>query len=349
MRFRNFLALVLVLLFSGLTLTACTIQPKGTSDTDSSTETEDDDDTGDDENDGADDEDEDIDNEEDEDNEDDDSSSATDFTNFTTNDQAVGTSSAGSEYTITRITDTAMTGFHRFEFFLQSTKTTLPRIEAELVSAEGYISVKLDRVTSDQSGISYQSSRAVDEEGVLSIYHAVTPVQTEEVYQIGIASDARFYLHAGTGLSVILDVKYPGEGEEPVAVTDPTTFTSGSQTLTGTNTVGDVKISAFSWAVEGGVVKFIWSTSSASGNATPSTTATYNAGPKTIVVTFGNVQTDLLAGSGPFETPLSGGVTKVAGTRSGTQSTYTFTLGVAATYRIYRNVSPNQVVIEIKP
>ncbi len=275
-------------------------------------------------------------------------STQTDFSHFSEDDQSIGTSAAGSEYTLTQIVDTSMAGYHRFEFKLQSSKTTLPKIETSLVSSEQYISIKLDRVTSDQSGIAYQSARDIDENGVLRLYHGVTPIQTEELYQIGISKDAEFYLHAGSGLSVILDVKYPGESSSSGStVTDPETFSSGTQTLSGTNTVGDVKISTYSWSIESDVLKFIWTTSAPSGNATPATSAAYSS--KKITVTFGKVQTDLIAGGGLFESALADVATRVTGTKEADGDiVYTFTLAKDSTYRIYRTSSPNQVVLEIK-
>lgn len=276
--------------------------------------------------------------------------SSADFSDFKTSNQTVGSSTGkeSAEYTLKSIKDTSMTGYHRFEFVLESSESDLAEVEAKLVSSGGYVRVILDRVTSDQSGIGYQSSRTINEEGVLKIYHAVTSVQSEEVYDIGVSKDTSFYLHKGSGLSVILDVKYPGEVESE-AVSDPEDFTDGDQTLSDTNSSGDVRINSYSWAIEGGVLKFSWSTSSASGNTTPPTTVGPGGGSGELVVKFDNLQNDGVLGSdNSFEASLSGPVSKVMGSKSGSGSEYVFLLTKDTEWRIYRSSSPNQVVLEVK-
>lgn len=272
------------------------------------------------------------------------------FDDFSEDTQTLGdsTDKGDADYTLASIEDTAMTGYHRFEFTLESDEEELPEIEAQLVSSGGYISVRLDRVTSDQSGIAYQASRDINEEGVLRLYHHVTAIATEEVYQIGISEDTIFYLHEGDDLSIILDVKYPGESET-VSVEDEMDFTDGDVILEDTNTAGDARFVSYSWGVEGGVVKFTWSTSAVSGNPTPGTSAEFDSGADTITVTFTNLERDAVVGSdGEYEATLSGSISEVSATRTGDISTYVFSLTGEKEYRIYRSTSPNQVVLEVK-
>ncbi|MBN2100820.1 hypothetical protein JW710_02920 [Candidatus Dojkabacteria bacterium] len=280
------------------------------------------------------------------------STGETDMSKFSEQTQTVGNSSGkdSAEYDLMEINDTAMDGYHRFEFVLESDEEDFAEVEATLVSSGGYIKIRLDRVTSDSSGIPYQGQRTINKDGVVKLYHAVTPNEAEEVYNIGIDSDTSFYLHQGEGLTVILDVKYPGTSDEnESAVEDPEEFSSGVQSLTGTNTTGDVRIGSYSWGVEGSVLKFTWSTSSASGNPTPPTTAEYISADKKIVVKFGNVQKDSVLGSdNVFEADLSSPVERVEGSKSGGDNVYEFILAKGTEYRIYRTTSPNQIVIEIK-
>jgi hypothetical protein len=274
-----------------------------------------------------------------------------DFTNYSENTQTLGDSAdkATAEYTLASITDSEQVGFHRFIFDLESTQTGFADVEAQLVSSGGYIRLRLDRVTDDNSGIIYQGTRDINQEGVLRLYHAVTPNESEEVYQIGISQDTTFYLHSMDGLKVVLDVKYPGTVADTGDAEDSMAFTTVATTLSGTNTAGDVRFVSYSWSTESTVVKFIWGTSSATGNPTPPTSVTYNAAAKTVTVTFTGVQSDSVIGSdGTFSAPLSTIVDEVTGSRTGTTSTYVFHLNGESRYRIYRSSSPNQVVLDIE-
>ena len=274
-----------------------------------------------------------------------------DFSDFSEDTQTVGDSSdkASAEYTLASISDSQQSGFHRFIFDLSSTETEFASVEAQLVSSGGYIRVKLDRVTQDDSGIIYQGTREINEDGVLKLYHAVTPNESEEVYQVGISQDTTFYLHTDDGLKVVLDVKYPGEVESGDGEEDSMEFTTSATTLSGTNTVGDARFVSYSWSTESTLLKFIWGSSSASGNPTPPTTVAYNASAKTVTVTFTDLQADAVIGSdGTFSSALSTIVDEVTGTRSGTTSTYVFDLNDESRYRIYRSTSPNQVVLDIE-
>lgn len=273
----------------------------------------------------------------------------TDFSNFSEETQSISAQDGAAQYSLTSILDTEMNGYHRFQFTFDSSSSSPPAFEAKLVSSGGYIRVWMNNVTSDSSGIAYQTSRNIDTEGIIRIYHAVTPIQTEEVYQIGIVSDTVFYVHKGDGNSVLVDVKYPGEAEDGDAVEDPDAFTDQTVTLGDTNASGDVRIVGYAWSASGGVLTFAWNTSVASGNPIPPTKAEYSDADDTVTVTFTNLGGDTILGSGgTFETGLSSTVAKVTGTKTASSSVYTFHLSGDSTYRIYRSLSPNQVVLEIQ-
>ncbi|MFH1547547.1 MAG: hypothetical protein ABIC57_03605 [bacterium] len=271
----------------------------------------------------------------------------TDFSDFSDEEQTVGETVEGVEYTLSEISNEEMSGYHRFIFTLESDEDTLPLVEASLVSSGGYIKVVLNNVTSDQSGIAYNSYESIDVQGITRLYHDVTAVETEEVYNVGISSDTVFYLR-DDGMDVILEVKYPGEVEAQDN-NDPEDFTTEDVKLDGTNTEGDAKIVGYSWGVEEGAVKFIWETSSASGNPTPPTTAVYDEDANTVTVTFSDLASDsILASTGSFEMEMSRAVDQVTGSIDGGDHVFVFELNSDIEYKIYREVSPNQVVIEIR-
>ncbi len=274
--------------------------------------------------------------------------------NFSTDTQTVGSSEDkdDSDYTLSGISEEVMGDYHRIVFNLTSDdEDELPLVEAKLISSGGYIQVVLDRVTQDNSGIGYQDARELDENGVLRIYHDVSSNQSEEVYNIGIAEDTEFYLYKGEGLSVVLEVAYPGSEEtsqeEDEGVEEDTgEFSTSDQTIPDTNTSGTARIGTYTWANSAEALKFVWNTSASSGNPIPDTHAEYDESNDEIIVTFKGVEKDFIADG--FENSLTGPVSTVTGQRSGTTSTYTFKLTKDTEYRIYKNLSPNQVVIEIK-
>jgi hypothetical protein len=277
-----------------------------------------------------------------------------DFSDFSEDSQELGTSQdkEDSDYTLVAINDEEMNGYHRIEFVLESDdEDNLPKITSRLVSGGGYIQVVLDRVTEDNSGIGYQDARELDEKGVLRIYHDVSSNQSEEVYNIGIAEDTEFYLYEGEGLSVVLDVAYPGseetsEEEDEGVEEDTGEFSTSDQTISNTNNSGTARIGTYTWANTAEALKFVWNTSASSGNPIPETQAEYDESNNEITVAFKGVEKDFIADG--FENSLTGPVSTVTGQRSGTTSTYTFKLTKDTEYRIYKNLSPNQVVIEIK-
>lgn len=145
------------------------------------------------------------------------------------------------------------------------------------------------------------------------------------------------------------DEEEEDEEDEGPVVEDPLDFSSGSQTLSETNTVGDARIGTYNWSISGDVLKFIWNTSAASGNSTPGTSVVYSSSSDTITVTFSNVEKDYLAESDDFEADLSGPVSKVTGSTSGDNYVYVFELAKDTEYRIYRDDDPKDcVVIEVK-
>jgi hypothetical protein len=150
-------------------------------------------------------------------------------------------------------------------------------------------------------------------------------------------------------MTVLLDVRYPGEGEEEISVEDEMEFTDGDVELSETNTEGDVKFTGYSWSAPPGVIRFVWEASSASGNIAPPTSASYDTDDDTVTVVFEELASDAVTGAdNSFEADLAGSIDRVVGSRTGTTSTYVFYLTGAAEYRIYRSTSPNQMIFEVQ-
>ncbi len=270
-----------------------------------------------------------------------------DFSDFSAETQILGEEIEDVEYALVEIKEEGMNGFHRFTFELESEEEDLPVVEASLNSAGGYVSLVMNNVTDDQSGIDYNSYLEINEEGITRLYHAVTANESEEVYNTGISQDTVFYLH-NDELTIILDVKYPGEADEE-EYDDPGDFGTDDIELGGTNTEGDAKIVGYSWGVENGAVKFIWETSAVSGNPTPQTAVVYDEEVNTITVTFTDLASDsILASTGSFEMEMSRAVDQVTGSVDGDNHVFVFSLNTDVEYKIYRETSPNQVVIEIR-
>ncbi|MBN1618050.1 hypothetical protein JW887_01755 [Candidatus Dojkabacteria bacterium] len=294
-----------------------------------------------------------------------------DIVDFSMDAQAIGEYDEDVDYDLVSIEDSRVADYHEFEFKFQSSSSKLPLVTASLNSASGYIEVIIKGVSTDNSGIAYQSSRTVNQDGIVNIYHAISSNENESIYNIGIDSDVEFRLREGDGLSVWLDVIYPDMSNGPDdaadddsgdfdssgsddeddtdAVADPNVFSNNTQTFSTVNSSGDVSLVRYSWAIEGDVLKFVWETSSNSANKIPPVTATYNATNKTVTVKFSNLQKDSICGTdNVIDTELSGISPSMSGSFASGTSTYTFKLTKETTYKISKSDSPSQVIIEIK-
>jgi hypothetical protein len=278
-----------------------------------------------------------------------------DLGDFSDDPQDLGSSEdkQDSEYSLEDIDDQAMGGYHRFVFDLASDdETELPQISTQLVSGGGYIQIVLDRVTDDNSGIAYQDARSINQKGVIRIYHDISANQSEEIYNIGIADDTEFYLHADDDMNVILDVAYPGEGEDDddddtdAQAGEAGEFGTGDQSLSDTNTSGTATVNSYTWALGGNALKFVWNTSASSGDPIPQTSAVYDEDEDEVRVTFQDLQKDSVYKV--MDITLSGPVENVSAEYTDGTSVYTFELTKGTEYRIYKTLSPNQVVLEVK-
>lgn len=274
---------------------------------------------------------------------------STDFSKFTSNSQEIG-SLGSDEYKLEKITDTKMSGFHRIVFSISSKddKNNLPNVLASYRADSGVIRVSLNMLTTDASGIAYQKSREIGEQGVLRIYHNVSSNQEEEIYDIGVSKSTTFLLSSeetsAGNWDVTLDVRYPGETNVDVDM-GSTDFSQDKQEIIGGTSSDGAKVSSYSYGASSGILSFVWSVKGSDAKPIPSVSAEY-VNDNELVVTFSDLSSDVIASSASTLS-LYGGVEQVSWTRSGNESKYTFKVTSKRDFKLKSSLSPNQVVLEI--
>ena len=265
-----------------------------------------------------------------------------DFTGFSTKDQTIGVATEDL-FTIESITDESKTGYHRFSFNLSTTGTDDPYVTAKYNSSTGVIRVELNSIETDKSGIGFQKERAINKEGVIRLYHAVTSVEDKVIYDIGLAKSTVFKLYKQSGdgrLVVILDVKYPGEVTSEIDL-GSTEFSTTSQDISG---IANATVKSYSYSSSGGILKFAWSVTADGENPIPSVTAEY-LDNETLSVKFTSLTLDrVVNAAGSLSLPA--GIT-IDSSKEGSASIYNFIVGSKKVYKLSATTSPNQVILEI--
>lgn len=265
-----------------------------------------------------------------------------DFTGYSLKDQAIGATTEDL-FNIESITDESKTGYHRFFFNLSTTGTDDPYVTAKYNSSTGVIRVELNSIDKDSSGIGYQKERAINKEGIIRLYHAVTSTEGKEIYDIGLAKSTIFKLYKQSGdgqLKIILDVKYPGEVTSTVDL-GSTEFSTELQDITG---VTNATIKSYSYSSSGGILKFAWSVTADGENPIPSVTAEY-LDNETLSVKFTSLVLDRVVNAAGSLT-LPTGIT-IDSSKEGSASIYNFIVGSKKSYKLSATTSPNQVILEI--
>lgn len=265
-----------------------------------------------------------------------------DFTGFSNNDQTVGKATEDL-FNLESITDESKTGYHRFSFNLSTTGTDDPYVTAKYNSSTGVIRVELNSIGTDKSGIGYQKERAIDKEGIIRLYHAVTSVADKEIYDIGLAKSTVFKLYKQSGdgqLMVILDVKYPGEVTSAIDL-GSTEFSTDPQSISGAT---NATIKSYSYSSSGGVLKFVWSVTADGANPIPSVTAEY-LDNETLSIKFTSLTLDRVVNAvGSLKLPAS---ITIDSSKESSASIYNFIVGSKKEYKLSATTSPNQVILEI--
>ena len=265
-----------------------------------------------------------------------------DFTGFSDDDQVIGVATEDL-FNVESITDESKTGYHRFSFNLSTTGTDDPYVTAKFNSSTGVIRVELYSIENDKSGIGYQKERAINEEGIIRLYHAVTSTADKEIYDIGLAKSTIFKLYKQSGdgqLKVILDVKYPGEVTSTIDL-GSTEFSTDLQDITG---VANATIKSYSYSSSGGILKFVWSVTADGENPIPSVTGEY-LDNETLSIKFTSLTLDrVVNAAGSLALPA--GIT-IDSSKESSASIYNFIVGSKKEYKLSATTSPNQVILEI--
>ncbi len=270
-----------------------------------------------------------------------------DFSKFSDQNQEIG--NVGNEtYTITSFSEKSMEGFHRFTFEVEGEKN-LPNVVASYRAEIGAIRLLFKEIGKDNSGLGYQKSHEVEEDGVVRLFHNVSPDEKEEIYDVGVAKSTVFLLHSEKvedgKWKINLDVRYPGELDIDVdRGTDE--FGTDEQIIDGATSSDGARITNYSYGVEGNAFQFIWTVRGSESKPIPQVRARYNDDGH-LVVTFPDLDSDYI-GRDNNEAELMGGVEKVSWNRVGSETIYRFFLKDKKDFRLKSSLSPNQVILEIE-
>lgn len=271
----------------------------------------------------------------------------TDFTEFSSDTQVLGQESE-AKFAIEELEDISRDGFHQFTFTLTTEAEEEPFVTASYLSNSGVVRVDFQGISKDSTGIGYQQERRVDKEGVLRIYHNISADADQELYDIGVAKPAIFYLTSEEievgKWYVILQVKYPGAADVDVDLGSED-FSKDDQSIVGVTAEDGATISAYTYS-GAGLLKLVWTVTSQVDNPIPSVSAAYNEDDE-LVVTFDSLAIDRVAAIGDTLTLPSSIIAEVE--RVGDSSVYTFTgLEEVREYKLSASLSPNQVILEIR-
>ena len=270
-----------------------------------------------------------------------------DFSDFSSQSQEIG-SVSGDDYTISFFTEKPEDGFHRFVFEVEGSNT-LPHVAAEYRPEIGAIRLTFQEIQEDNSGLGYQQSYQIDEQGIVRIYHNISPDEGEEIYDIGVVQSTEFTLY-GEEIEmgkwrVSLDVKYPGDADIDVDMGSDE-FSIEDQSIIGAKASDGARITNYSYTVADGAFRFIWTVRGSQEKPIPEVRARYNDDGELVVV-FPDLESDYI-GRDSNEVPLIGNVEKVVWKRTGSESIYRFFVGNERDFRLSSVLSPNQVILEIK-
>ena len=270
-----------------------------------------------------------------------------DFSKFSAEAQEIG--NVGNEvYKITSFVEQPMEGFHRFTFEVEG-EQNLPNVSANYRAELGAIRVMFKSIEEDSSGLGYQRSSEIDNQGIVRIFHNVAFNPQEEIYDIGVAKSTSFLLHSERvedgKWKINLDVRYPGEVELEIDKGSDE-FGVDEQNISGASASDGARITNYSFGVEDKVFRFIWTVRGSESNPIPQVRARYNDEGDLLVV-FPDLDSDYI-GADSKEQDLIGNVEKVVWQRIDSETVYRFTLKEKRDFRLSSSLSPNQVVLEVK-
>lgn len=272
---------------------------------------------------------------------------AGDFSQFSNQDQEIG--NVGNDtYVISSFSEKSMEGFHRFIFEVEGSDN-LPNVFASYRAEIGSVRLVFKEIEEDNSGLGYQKSYDIDREGIVRVFHNISPNEREEVYDIGVAKSTEFLLHSEKNEEgkwrINLDVRYPGEIEVEIDKGSQE-FGEQEQEIQGATSSDGARITNYSFGVEDNVFRFIWTVRGSEEKPIPQVRARYND-EDDLIVTFPDLDSDYI-GRDSNEVPLIGNVQEVIWKRTGNETIYRFVLNQKKDFKLISSLSPNQVILEIK-
>jgi len=275
--------------------------------------------------------------------EEEDTSDTVDLTNFSQNNQTVGSAGA-KNYDLTSISNSSMGDYHRITFNVKGTSTSsTPYVTAQYKSELSSIRVVVNGLKTDTSGIAFQDSVSINKDGVTQIYHNISGVEGVAHYDIGVSKAANFYLHyektSSTEWKVYLDVEYPGATSGSIDL-GSTTFTKTKQSITGGTSADGAGINTIYWNNKTLTIEVTGSTE----KPLPNCYAEYQGGKLKLVFT------DLaynVFGS-PKDFGSIGGLGRVTMVKSGNTSTFTFEDISSSNFKLSGTLGPNQIMLEVQ-
>jgi hypothetical protein len=221
-------------------------------------------------------------------------------------------------------------------------------VSATNKSSLGTMEILINNVDADGTGMGFDDSKSVNREGITRLTKVVSGASNTVKYNLGFAKAPQFHLYepevVGDTLVVKFSIKYPG-GEIATDDFGTTEFTSEDVSVESSTADNGVRISGYTYSATGGVLRYIYKTSTNTGSPIPSFEGTLGEG--VLTVTFPSISADVIYSASEGGTvSLPGGVTLNI-TRSGNESVYEF-VGVGTEYKLYGVTSPNQVIVEVK-
>lgn len=214
-------------------------------------------------------------------------------------------------------------------------------------SSLGAMEIVIDNVESDGTGMGFDESKSINKDGLTKLTKVVSGQADTLKYNLGFTNAPEYYLYepevSGQTVVVKLSVKYPG-GEISTEEFGTTEFTTEDISVESSTADEGVRISGYSYSVTGGVLRYVFKTSTNTGSPIPSFEASIGDGILTI--TFPSLNADVIYSASGDTVSLPGGVILNI-SRSGNQSVYEF-VGIGDQYKLYGEISPNQVVAEIE-
>jgi hypothetical protein len=214
-------------------------------------------------------------------------------------------------------------------------------------SSLGAMEIVISNVESDGTGMAFNDSKSINKDGLTRLTKVVSGEADTLKYNLGFTDAPEYHLYepevSGQTIVVKLSVKYPG-GEISTEDFGTTEFTTEDVTVESSTADEGVRISGYSYSVTGGVLRYVFKTSTNTGSPIPSFEASIGDGILTI--TFPSLNADVIYSASGDTVSLPGGVILNI-SRSGNQSVYEF-VGIGDQYKLYGEISPNQVVAEIE-